>query len=262
MRRLRLTTPQMQGDDVSRWQSYLRGAGYDIAVDGVFGPRTDAATRTWQAARGLVGDGIVWTKSYAVAMLDGFSPVEPLEDTAEDRESPLWPPRPADLRPLDDAGRAALFGKLVFEPDPSPEDRERVRITSGLDLVTVEVPELQGVAHGPKSGRVSCHRLAGPKLRELFAEWAREGVLERVKTWGGCFSPRFIRGSRTRLSNHAWGTAFDINVPWNGLGRQPALAGKPGSVRELVPTANRLGWYWGGHFMERPDGMHFELSRV
>ena len=63
------------------------------------------------------------------------------------------------------------------------------------------------------------------------------------------------------LSNHAWGTAFDINAALNPRGTVPVFRGQPGSVRELVPRANDLGFYWGGHFSRR-DGMHFEVARV
>jgi hypothetical protein len=38
------------------------------------------------------------------------------------------------------------------------------------------------------------------------------------------------------------------------------LVGEKGSVRELVPIANRWGFYWGGHYNGRPDGMHFEVA--
>jgi hypothetical protein len=33
-----------------------------------------------------------------------------------------------------------------------------------------------------------------------------------------------------------------------------------GSVRELVSDANKLRWYWGGHYLNlnRLDGMHFD----
>jgi hypothetical protein len=61
--------------------------------------------------------------------------------------------------------------------------------------------------------------------------------------------------------SNCFGSAFDINVPWNGLGVQPALKGKMGSVRELVPLAHRFGLYWGGHF-QRQDGMHFEVAKL
>lgn len=61
--------------------------------------------------------------------------------------------------------------------------------------------------------------------------------------------------------SNSWATAFDVNVAWNGLGRQPALVGETGSVRELVQLANEHGFFWGGHYSGRLDGMHFELAR-
>lgn len=48
-----------RGDSV-RWVQYaLKMWGADIIVDGIFGPKTDAAVRTYQAANGLKVDGIV-----------------------------------------------------------------------------------------------------------------------------------------------------------------------------------------------------------
>jgi hypothetical protein len=38
--------------------------------------------------------------------------------------------------------------------------------------------------------------------------------------------------------------------------------GARGCLRELVEIANGLGFYWGGHFSGRPDGMHFELAEL
>ena len=48
---------------------------------------------------------------------------------------------------------------------------------------------------------------------------------------------------------------------WNKLGAEPARRGAKGSVFDLVPLANRHGFYWGGHFAKRRDGMHFEFAR-
>jgi len=71
-----------------------------------------------------------------------------------------------------------------------------------------------------------------------------------------------LRGSKTTLSNHAFGTAIDINVPQNWLGVIPARIGEEGCLRELVPLANKFGFYWGGHYPVRPDGMHFEVVKI
>lgn len=52
-----------RGDDVRELQTQLRAAGHDLALDGLFGPKTRAAVRAFQRARGLVPDGIVGPKT-------------------------------------------------------------------------------------------------------------------------------------------------------------------------------------------------------
>jgi len=87
-------------------------------------------------------------------------------------------------------------------------------------------------------------------------------LLSKIFTWDGSFVPRFQRGSTTKLSNHAFGSAFDINAAFNPLGALPPLIEQKGSVRELVEIANANGFYWGGHFDSRKDGMHFEIAKL
>jgi hypothetical protein len=105
------------------------------------------------------------------------------------------------------------------------------------------------------------HKLAEGQLVKFFEELEKQNLHTKILSYAGAFYPRYIRGSRTQLSNHSWGTAFDINVPWNGLNHTPALMGQKGCVRELVPIANEFGFYWGGHF-SRMDGMHFEIAKL
>lgn len=50
------------GPDVAAWQVIV-GA----KADGAFGQATEAATKAWQKARGLVADGVVGAKSWALA---------------------------------------------------------------------------------------------------------------------------------------------------------------------------------------------------
>jgi hypothetical protein len=35
----------------------------------------------------------------------------------------------------------------------------------------------------------------------------------------------------------------------------------PGCLLDLVPAANKFGFYWGDHFTRR-DGMHFEVAKL
>jgi hypothetical protein len=161
--------------------------------------------------------------------------------------------------------RADAFGKFKFVAAPVKGNPENISIQGAWareNLVVIELQEIVGIAGAPAGGRIQCHRLMADPLRYMFEEFEQRGLLDLVHTWDGCFCPRFIRGSHTSLSNHSWGTAFDINANWNPYGKAPAAAGKLGCVYELVPIANKHGFYWGGHFLNRPDGMHFEYARL
>lgn len=251
------------GKKVERWQQFLLGLGlYEGVVDGHFGDELAEATRRFQQLRGLKIDGIAGNRTLGTAMTLGLQLVDESEDASE--EGPNWPPPPAHLQPLDDAGRGAAFGQFEFEPAPHPKNPEGIRILGTWakdNLRTVIVPQLRGVIGAPSDGRVTFHAAGLDQLQKLFAAWDQAGLLGLVRSWAGSYNPRFIRGSRSRLSNHAWATAFDINAAWNPLGARPATIGDRGSVRKLVPLANEHGFFWGGHFGSRPDGMHFELAK-
>jgi hypothetical protein len=55
---LKLTKPPTSGPDVRRLQQQLKAHGYDLAVDGAFGPGTAAAVKKFQGDHGLAADGV------------------------------------------------------------------------------------------------------------------------------------------------------------------------------------------------------------
>lgn len=143
--------------------------------------------------------------------------------------------------------KQAKFGKFDFESDAALGNPEHIKILGSWEkqnIVTVRIPlkSLMGTA-GPFE--MEFHKLAQPQLVAMWLEWERAGLLDRILSFDGSFVPRFQRGSTTKLSNHAFGTAFDINAAFNPLGTEPALIGQKGCVRELVPIANQYGFYWG-----------------
>ena len=249
---MRMQRIGMKGPDVSEWQRFLSGQGFQPgAADGEFGKATEAATKDFQKQHNLEADGIAGNSTLSKATSLGYQ-------AAAD-------PAPPDFPALaSNAARQQLFGSFSFEHRPIPGNAENIAITGSWqkdNIVGVVVPELVGIAGAPRDGRVWFHKQAAPQLLALWADWAQAGLLDRVLVWGGAFVPRFVRGSKTVLSNHSFGTAFDINMAHNGLGVEPAAMGMKGCVRELVPLANKHGFYWGGHFKRR-DGMHFEIARL
>lgn len=252
-----------RGVQVRHWQAFLVGQGQDPGgLDGIFGPGTEQATKAFQREAGLDQDGIVGNTTFGAAGLRGF---ELTTGPADEQDSPEWPPLPAARPLVGNAARAQVFGTFAYVAAPLSDNKENIRITDGWpaqNIVDVSIPQLAGVSGAPASLKVRFHRLAEGQLRNVWKAWDDAGLLSRVKTWHGSFVPRFVRGSTSTLSNHAYGSAFDINMKWNGLGQQPALVGEEGCVRELVEIANDHGFYWGGHFRNRRDGMHFEVAEL
>lgn len=260
----------LKGDDVQAWKIFLRGINpySDIVVDDSFDDQTHEETREFQAQVGLNPiDGVVGKDTLAEALKLGFNPM--IDDRVD--VGPNWPAPPAGFSFLSSTERAQVFGTFKHVPAPTQGNPEGIRIVDDWvknNIVSVVVPQLIGVIGAPKDGKILFHKKATNQLLSMFAAWEAAGLKDRILTYAGSWVPRYIRGSRSVLSNHAWGTAFDINAAWNMLGTTPALKGQKGSVRELVGIAYEHGFAWGGHFgygqigTKRSDGMHFEVARV
>lgn len=76
--------------------------------------------------------------------------------------------------------------------------------------------------------------------------------------WGWASRP--IRGKTTDLSNHASGTAIDLNAPRHPLGKVGTFT--PAQVRGIRSILTALGGAvrWGGDYPGRKDEMHFEIN--
>lgn len=250
----------LEGDDVIAWQNFLRGISprSNVVANGTFDATTKLWTQTFQRASSISADGIVGPMTLSKALALGFNP---LVDVRLDQNGPNWPAKPAGVTQMSPNERAATFGTFAFVPAPLKNNPEAINITDGWvseNIVTIQIPRLEKL----HASQVQFHKLIAPQVQGLFTAWEEAGLIDKIITWGGSWVPRYVRGSRTYLSNHSWGTAFDINAQWNMLGVQPALFGQHGSVRELVEIAYEYGMFWGGHYPTRPDGMHFECYKL
>jgi hypothetical protein len=99
---------------------------------------------------------------------------------------------------------------------------------------------------------------AGP----LLAEFARafHVKVEAIHD-PGCwsFANRPIRGSAT-TSNHASGSAIDLNAPRHPLGKRGTFsAAQVAAIHSLLTVAGGT-IRWGGSYTGRVDEMHFEVN--
>jgi hypothetical protein len=255
-----------RGALVSRYQAFLLGHGfYQGEVDGKFGKLSHDATVAFQENAALEAHGVVDDLTLGRSMLLGFRLLDGAEVPHRISRGPDWPVKPDDLRAPTDAWRKKHLGTFRFVHDPVEENPENVRILGGWatkNVVPVTIPALARIRGTPRGGRVWFHERGVEQLRALIHAWRVKGLLPLLRTWDGTYVARFQRGSRAKLSSHAWGSAVDINAAWNPMGARGPLVHDVGSVRELVPDAVSNGFFWGGWFERRPDPMHFELARL
>jgi hypothetical protein len=106
--------------------------------------------------------------------------------------------------------------------------------------------------------KLRCAKLVAPLLVTFAAEFHQhiepidEGQLD---DWGYCF--RNTRGSIDKLSNHASGTAIDLNATKHPLGHAGTFT--PMQTVLIEALCKKYGLTWGEKW-KRPDGMHFEIS--
>ena len=95
------------------------------------------------------------------------------------------------------------------------------------------------------------NKLAAPAFQAFLHDLEAAGYDPQSS---GGYNYRPIRGS-SRLSQHAFGNAIDINAQSNALGS--SQTDMPANVSAL---AAKYGLEWGGNWKNRPDPMHFEWT--
>lgn len=244
------------GADVLKWEIFLRGQGFPIVANAEFDKLTMELTKKFQARSKLKPDGIVGAESWGVALSKGLSGVID-EDGGGDEDGDNYPLPPTDVTPyFANAERIRDFGRFEYKASPTDTNPEAILVLD--DFVKRNI-----VAVKPINSNITLHvhKFVKDDLKSMFAHLLREKLMHKIISWNGSYNARFKRGSRDDLSSHSWGTAFDINSNNNKLGTVPALKNEKGCVRDLVGIANEHGFYWGGHFNRRRDGMHFEYAR-
>jgi len=128
---------------------------------------------------------------------------------------------------------------------PASEDRKAL----GIETFTVPGTKI----------KFACAKAVAPILVS-FAKDFHE-LVERIDEgqlddWGYAF--RQTRGSDKVLSNHASGTAIDLNAIKHPLGKSNTFNKHQRNTINLLIT--KYGLTWGGNYKRRKDDMHFEIA--
>ena len=142
----------------------------------------------------------------------------------------------------------ALFGEFAARPAKGQR--------GFLELDPTWIGDHISSTSVPLLGRVTCHEAILPQLRGAMQELRDAGLRRLIRSYHGCFVPKFVTRDPTALiSHHTWGVAFDVNLVGNYYGQ------KPHQDKRLRTTLQEWGFLWGGDFVV-PDGNHFEYRRA
>ncbi len=108
------------------------------------------------------------------------------------------------------------------------------------------------------------------RVHEKCSEWAHRAFdeLHARELWylldpyAGSYAFRLSKGGAS-LSAHAYAAAFDFDPEGNPLGAPMHMTRFAKDPRGMVAVEvlESWGWYWGGRWESRPDGMHFSWVR-
>lgn len=114
--------------------------------------------------------------------------------------------------------------------------------------------------------KIYCNKIIVDDLFKVFEELKNTKLISEIRSYDGCFNPRYIRGMEAEkiLSNHAFGTAIDFNASDNPLGKK-RLENIENKLRpwsaDFIAVWEKYNFINGYRF-SRGDGMHFEYVNI
>lgn len=207
--------------EVKLWQSFLRSIGYDIASDGIWGPKTRSATAAFQTSASIKDDGIVGKNTIKTASEWGLN----------------WPAKEITTKTVADSSDSHkdLFkGDAISKANQAMLSRLAPRVQRKA-LHFLDLAERDGV------------RLKIVQGLRTFAE--QDALYAKGRTKSG----RIVTNAKGGQSIHNYGLAFDAAPVIDGVvswdEKQYANFGK---------WAKAAGLEWGGNWKKFVDLPHLQ----
>lgn len=193
-----------RGTDVLTAQELLNASGARIDADGVFGPATTAAVRSFQSAKKLPADGIVGPRTWSLLLTDNSGGSAGIP-----------------------AGNAAALAKqLLGTPGITfaRQHSETRRSASTAHANIVDMAAGRGALTSPGSHVGSKRVQLDPRmLRALLTLHDKHGYRMNIS--------EFVGGVHSKRSRHYRGLSFDVNVITGARARYRAPRLAAGQIR-------------------------------
>ncbi len=227
-----------RGPDVVAWQRHV-----DVADDGVFGTRTEEATRNYQVSKGLTADGVVGPQTWAAYRqdMDPSAPPPPPGmkgritvgmrgiDVSHHQE-------PVDWTRVRGAGYGFAIVRASYGGSPNDLDRRYLEHRDGARIAGLVV----GHYHFAYPGGDDALTEANHFIQVLGSMPAGEFVVLDIERGSGNVA--------------VWARVW-LGVVEKAVGRLPLVYGYPAFLRDQLPDP-ALAHYplWIAHYdVERPD---------
>lgn len=215
----------------------LGSVGLLAAAAAASSPRGSRASLLPSSPRQRAGVGLLLLAGTGLAWWRLSRSAAPVELAPEGVARLLPAPSPTGVVPL-----SRSVNGWPAHPDPAV-----------LGLRTYAVPLQSG-----RTVSLWLHPKAAPALVQMIQWWDQHvEPIDPADT--GSFAYRPVRGyGWSSVSNHASGTAVDLNGSRHRLGRRGTV---PAGLAEAIRAkAAELGLRWGGTYRSRADEMHVEVE--
>ena len=134
----------------------------------------------------------------------------------------------------------------------------------GSYLTMIDLPYTMYYDRQPVK-RMRCHVKVAQAFKNVFNEilatYGERKINElEINDYGGCFNYRLMRGSKTKLSKHSWGTAIDLDANRNTLHETSATARFARiEYKAMIDIFEKHGFASLGR-LKNYDFMHFEYG--
>jgi len=219
-----------RGLAVIELQKALRTLGLVEVVDGIYGPKTQAAVAKFQSAymvTGVVDDATQ-------------EAIDRVMIAVASRSIETLPPFPVP-RGLDQI--EALYGAIEYK------EAQGGYITITNDWAERHITS----AELPVVGQQLVHKKVEPIFKSVLHKLLDEGLAELIRQFS-LWCPRHkMHDPKRGLSTHSWAIACDINWADNPVGEVGTMD------PAFVAVFEEHGFSWGGRWRNRDD-MHFQLA--